>query len=172
MQEITNALDPVRLLQQLERLQKALWRHAVHPSADICSVAPVRFVAQLCADMTIPADGIPGVVPTLLKHQRPKRYQPSGRPHDWRSRADPFAGEWEQVTTWLLEKPELTGVEIFRRLVQRTPGRYLPTQVRTLQRGLVKVRARLLVTFDDQWGEEIVVGSVRLPTVQAEVVHS
>jgi hypothetical protein len=66
----------------------------------------------------------------------------------------------------------LTGVELFQRLVQRSPGRYRPTQVRTLQRGLVKVRARLLVTFDDQWGEEIVPGSVRLPTVQAEVMPS
>jgi len=107
----------------------------------------------------------------LLK-QRRKRRQPSGRPHDWRTREDPFAGDWEQVTAWLLEQPELTGVELFQRLVQRSPGRYRPTQVRTLQRGLGKVRARLLVTFDDQWGEEIVPGAVRLPTVQAEVMTS
>ena len=171
LQEITAALDPVRLLHQLEQLQKALWRHAMHPATDVCSAAPVQFVAQQCADTTIPADGIPGVVPTLLK-QRRKRRQPSGRPHDWRTREDPFAGDWEQVTAWLLEQPELTGVELFQRLVQRSPGRYRPTQVRTLQRGLGKVRARLLVTFDDQWGEEIVPGAVRLPTVQAEVMTS
>jgi hypothetical protein len=171
VQEITAALDPVRLLHQLELLQKALWRHAVHPLADACSAAPVQFVAQQCADTTIPTDGIPGAVPTLQRHRR-KRRPPSGRPHDWRTREDPFAGDWDQVTAWLQERPELTGVELFQRLVQRSPGRYRPTQVRTLQRGLVKVRAHLLVTFDDQWGEEIVSGSARLPTVQAEVIPS
>jgi hypothetical protein len=85
LQEITAALDPVRLLQQLDQIQKALWRHAVHLSADVCSAAPVQFVAQQCADTTIPADGIPGAVPTLQRRRR-KRRQPSGRPHDWRTR--------------------------------------------------------------------------------------
>lgn len=108
-------------------------------------------------------------MPTLPSQQRRKPYQRSGRPHDWRSRADPFADDWEHVTAWLLEKPESTGVEIFQRLVQRTPGRYRSTQLRTLQRGLVKVRARLLVTFDDQWGEELVSGAMGLLAVPTEV---
>jgi Integrase core domain len=170
LQEITDALDPVRLLEQLEHLQKALWRHAVHPSADACSAVPVQFVARQCADTSIPTDGISGTLPTLSRQQRRKPYHRSGRPHDWRTREDPFANDWEQVTAWLLENPELTGVELFQRLVQRTPGRYRPTQVRTLQRGLVKVRARLLVTFDDQWSEEIVQGSARSPVIHTEMV--
>jgi len=43
-------------------------------------------------------------------------------------------------------------------------------QVRTLQRGLSKLRARLLVTFDDQWGEEIVNGLPSVPELRAEIV--
>src|SRR3989442_2211925 len=31
---ITEALDPLRLLTQLEHLQKALWRHAVTPASE------------------------------------------------------------------------------------------------------------------------------------------
>ena len=63
-------------------------------------------------------------------------------------------------------------MEIFRRLDQRSPGRYRPIQVRTLQRGLSKVRARLLITFDDQWGEEVVNGHLPVPELRAEVVVS
>jgi hypothetical protein len=123
LHEITAALDPVRLLQQLEQLQQALWRHAVHPTADTCSTATVAFVAQQCADAIISADGISAAAPTLPRQRRRKRYQPTGRPHDWRTRADPFAGDWDQVTTWLREQPELTGVAIFQRLVQQAPGK-------------------------------------------------
>ena len=43
-------------------------------------------------------------------------------------------------------------------------------QVRTLQRGLPKIRARLLITFDDQWGEETVNGHLPIPELRAEVI--
>ena len=66
--------------------------------------------------------------------------------------------------------PELTGVDIFHKLEQLSPGRYRPTQVRTLQRGLSKLRAQLLVTFDDQWGEEVVNGQISAPQLRAEIV--
>jgi len=33
-----------------------------------------------------------------------------------------------------------------------------------------KIRARLLVTFDDQWGEEVVNGHTPAPELRAEVV--
>ena len=70
----------------------------------------------------------------------------------------------------MLAKPDLTGVEIFRELQRLYPGRYRPTQVRTLQRGLGKLRARLLVTFEDQWGEEVVNGQSPAPELRAEIV--
>jgi hypothetical protein len=70
----------------------------------------------------------------------------------------------------LTANPALTGVDIFHQLEQLSPGRYRPTQVRTLQRGLNKLRARLLVTFDDQWGEEVVNGQTPVPELHAEVV--
>lgn len=168
---ITEALDPLRLLQQLEHLQKALWRHVVTSSPESSTPAsPLQFSVKQCSEEKVPADGIPGTPPSLLKKERRRKYQKSGRPHDWRTRKDPFEGEWEQITAWLLANPQLTGVEIFQKLEQVSPGRYRPTQVRTLQRGLGKVRARLLVTFDDQWGEEVLNGQISLPKLRAEVV--
>jgi hypothetical protein len=171
LQRITQALDPIRLLIQLEQLQKALWRHVVTaPAEGLTSSAPVRFEVAHCTEEPVPRDGLPHTPPSLLKQARKRKYQKTGRPHDWRTRKDPFEGEWDQITAWLLAEPELTGVEIFRRLQQRSPGRYRPTQCRTLQRGLAKLRARLLITFEDHWEEEVVNGHLPVPALRAEVL--
>jgi hypothetical protein len=169
---ITAALDPLRLLTQLEQLQKALWRHAVANSSEQKpeALVPLPFEASLCAEEKIPASGVPGTPPSLLKQERKRKYQKTGRPRDWRTRQDPFEGEWEQITSWLTADPTLTGVQIFQQLQQLSPGRYRPSQVRTLQRGLSKLRARLLVTFEDQWGEEVVNGQAPAPELHAEVM--
>lgn len=173
LQRITEALDPLHLLQQLEHLQKALWRYAVTPSpSSPAPASPLQFSVKQCTEGHIPADGIPGTPPSLLKQQRKRKYQKSGRPRDWRTRKDPFEGKWEQVTSWLLANPALTGVDIFHKLEELSPGRYRPTQVRTLQRGMGKLRARLLVTFDDQWGEEAVNGQSPAPELHAELVEA
>ena len=168
---ITEALDPLRLLTQLEHLQKALWRHAMTSSSEGSeALAPLQFSVQQCTEQKVPTDGIPHTPPSLLKQERKKKYQKTGRPRDWRTRKDPFAGEWDQITAWLIANPALTGVDIFHTLEQLSPGRYRPTQVRTLQRGLSKLRARLLITFDDQWGEEVVNGQAPVPELHAELV--
>jgi hypothetical protein len=167
---ITEALDPMRLLAQLEQLQKALWRHAVTASAEeIATPAPVRFEVAQCTEEPVPRDGLPHTPPSLLKQARKKKYQKTGRPHDWRTRTDPFEGEWEQITAWVLAQPEITGVESFRRLQQRSPGRYSPTQCRTLQCGLAKLRAHLVITFEDHWEEEVVNGQPPVPALRAKV---
>jgi hypothetical protein len=168
---ITQALDPLRLLQQLEHLQKALWRYVVTSSLESAAPAsPLSFSVKQCTEEKVPADGIPGTPPSLLKRERRKKHQKSGRPHDWRTREDPFEGEWEQIMSWLLTNPALTGVDIFHQLEQLSPGRYRPTQVRTLQRGLGKLRTQLLVTFDDQWGKEVVNGLPSVPELRAEII--
>jgi hypothetical protein len=166
---ITEALDPLRLLAQLEQLQKALWRHALTSSSDHAEApAPLQFSVQQCAEEKLPADGIPHTPPSLLKQERKKRYQKTGRPHDWRTRKDPFEGVWDEITGWLQERPELTAAEIFRELQRRYPERWRSTQARTLRRGIHKVRERLLVTFNDGWGEEVLHGQA--PELRAEVV--
>jgi hypothetical protein len=141
------------LLTQLEHLQKALWRHAVASEA-VYPTSPLQFEIRQCTEEKVPVDGIPGTPPSPLKKARKRKYQKSGRPRDWRTRADPYEGLWDQVTAWLTATPERTGVDIFQEL----------------QRGLQKIRARLLVTFDDQWGEDILNGQPPAPTLRAEIV--
>ncbi len=58
--------------------------------------------------------------------------------------------------SWLLANPERSSGDIFRELQRLSPGRYQPLQIRTLQRGMRKIRAYLLETFEEQWQEEVV----------------
>jgi hypothetical protein len=171
--QITQALDPLRLLQQLEQLQKALFRHTLPPGGEAehnGASALQSFSARQCAEESVPYDGIPGTPPALLKKERKRRYHRSGRPHDWRTREDPFEGTWEDITNWLRVQSGLTAAEIFRQLQQLYPARFKTTQARTLRRGISKLRAHLLVTFDDQWDEEVAHGQLPVPALRAEVV--
>jgi hypothetical protein len=169
LRRITEVLDPLRLLSQLEQLQKALWRYAV-PSETPQPASPLPFEIKQCTEEKVPANGISGPSPSLLKQARKRTYHKSERPRDWRTRPDPYEGLWDQITDWLTANPERTGVDIFQELQRLYPGRYRPSQVRTLQRGIQKIRARLLVTFDDQWGEEALHGQSPAPALRAEVV--
>ena len=73
-------------------------------------------------------------------------------------RQDPFEGEWEQILFWLVANPERSSGDIFRELKHRSPGRYQPFQIRTLQRGMRKIRTYLLETFEEQWQKEVIHG--------------
>ena len=173
LERVAQALDPLRLLEQLEHLQKALWRHAVTPGAS--GEAPeanatLRFAVQQCAELPLPEEGILASRPSLRKRQRKEQQKKSQRPRDWRTRKDPFEGCWEQVTAWLTANPERTGVSIFQELQQLYPDRWRLTQCRTLQRGVQKVRRRLLVTFEEQWTQEELGGALPVPVLRGEVV--
>ncbi len=83
-----------------------------------------------------------------------------------RTHKDPFAGEREQITSWLIANPERSSGDIFRELQRLSPGRYQPLQIRTLQRGMRKIRAYLLETREEQWQEEVI-GGPSLPPIRA-----
>ncbi len=53
------------------------------------------------------------------------------RSHDWRTRPNPFEGDWEWVVSQLERDPALQGSTLFSLLCERHPERYQPTQVRT-----------------------------------------
>jgi hypothetical protein len=64
--------------------------------------------------------------------------------------------------------PERSSGDIFRELQRLSPGRYHPLQIRTLQRGMRKIRAHLLETWEDQWQEEVINGRLPALVSQAE----
>ena len=70
-----------------------------------------------------------------------------------RTKNDPFAGQWEHIAAWIMAHPERSGADILRQMQRREPGRYLPSHLRTLERGVRKIRSRfheLLEAFQQE----------------------
>jgi hypothetical protein len=63
------------------------------------------------------------------------------QPHTWRSRPNPFEADWPWVVEQLERDPALQGTTLFALLCAWQPGKYRPTQVRTLQRHIATWRA-------------------------------
>jgi hypothetical protein len=171
--EVAQALDPIRLFQQVEQLQKAVFRCAVGCSPFV-SHAPstsIRvFCVESCTAGTLPAERSvpdPGAGLHMLLHEQERRKRVLG----WRrTQKDPFDGQWEQIMSWLVANPERSSGDIFRELQRLSPGRYQPLQIRTLQRGMRKIRAHLLETFEEQWQEEVIRGLTPAPSSPAEMI--
>lgn len=94
------------------------------------------------------------------KYHRPTNPQ---EPRWWRTRQDPFADVWDEVTEWLTARPERTAKSILEALQQRYPDRFPDGQLRTLQRRVQRWRATTLLTFDTHWLEEEVLHGHTLP---------
>lgn len=171
LEAIAQALDPVRLLRQLEVLQDALWRHAVFRTpaptplaATVEAGATSHFAIEQCG---LSADTAPDLASDRATAvEQPRKYRRTAKvqaPRWWRTRADPFAEDWEDIAAWLAAVPTRTAMSVFLELEQRSPGRYSDGQLRTLQRRVQEWRARSTVVFDQQWLREEVLVKQTLP---------
>ena len=107
--------------------------------------------------------------PAAVLHALYREQERRKRVLGWRrTHKDPFEGEWEQIMFWLVANPERSSGDIFRELQRLSPGRYQPLQIRTLQRGMRKIRAHLMQTFEEQWQAEVIRGSSPVPISPAE----
>ena len=136
-QELTEkaqALDPVRLLHQLEQLQQAVFRCAVGCSPFVSSPLSTPlcvFSVEQCTTGNLPveesvSDPTVGFETLYREQERRKRVLGWRRTHK-----DPFEGEWEQIFSWLQVNPGRSSGDIFRELQHRSPGCYQPLQIRT-----------------------------------------
>ena len=71
-----------------------------------------------------------------------RTYRGPKSPRTWRTRIDPFAPVWPELSFHLENHPDLTGRELFGELEARHPGQYRPGLLRTLQRRLQIWRAQ------------------------------
>jgi hypothetical protein len=62
------------------------------------------------------------------------------RPHDWKTRTDPFEQDWPWVVEQLERDPALQASTLFALLCEKHPERYRPTQDRTLRRHIARWR--------------------------------
>ena len=150
--ELGAALDPVRLLRQLQTLQDALWRHASQPPRNAETLQEVHFDVRACsAEAGAPLECGSNVDAVALRHRRYRRTPKSLGPRRYRTRPDPFAIVWGTIRQWLELQPERTAKSVFQELQQRFPGQFPEVQLRTLQRRVKEWRAEMIITFDDQW---------------------
>src|ERR1700694_1836496 len=131
---VAQALDPIRLLRQLEQLQQAVFRCAIgcapFVSSPLSDPLHVFSVAQ-CTAGSLPevrnAPVPPAGLETLYREQERRK-----RILGWRrTHKDPLGGDWEQIVSWLVANPEWSSGDIFRELQRRSPGRYQSLQIRT-----------------------------------------
>jgi len=210
-------LDPVALLQEMERLQDRLWLHAwKQPEAG------QRHMTQHDHRFTAPNKLEPAVAPTLtqqpqhlatfapalvaapanvgtdtrplagpLRHEAselmttpgteaschlamttpsepdsaaiaspsgdpksPRMYRRSKKervPHTWRTREDPFAEVWKQITLQLQIDPGQTAKSLLEQLHEQYPGQFTDGQIRTLQRRVKQWRQNHLYSDAATW---------------------
>jgi hypothetical protein len=80
-----------------------------------------------------------------------------------RTHNDPFAGEWEQILSWLVANPERSSGDIFRELQRLSPGRYQPLQIRTREpRDAQDPGPSGTETREEQWQEEVIPRTILL----------
>lgn len=126
LREIAEALDPLRLLDEIRSMQHQLVTLADGGQPAMQARDPddlSRFLAGLATAWRA------GEV-------RPTHAAKAERRHDWRTRADPFESVWPTVCTWLTSDPDQTARQLLDRLQLEHPGVYPDGQLRTLQRKL------------------------------------
>lgn len=130
-------LDPVFLLQELERRQDQFWRHAWSRTADMPTTGtPAVVVSTEVANEAaerIAATGDRALKDTSSKRAYRRTRKPSV-PHTWRTRVDPFEDVWSQVRILLEIDPSQTAKQVLQKLQVRYPDRFPDCQLRTLQR--------------------------------------
>ncbi|HLV97493.1 MAG TPA: IS21 family transposase [Ktedonobacterales bacterium] len=82
-----------------------------------------------------------------MSERTARKYERAGKlpsqlkqPRTWRTRANPFEEDWPWVVDQLERDPALQGTTLFALVCARHPGRYRPTQMRTLQRQIATWR--------------------------------
>lgn len=183
MRVIYEALDPVRLLQQIVTLQNALWKHAVLRNADNLAenvpnerMTELQFKVSACGlfeeDSANNVDKVLLPSPTESRKRKYRKEKQLRSPRHWRTRKDPFADVWDEVCQWLKVNPERTAKSLFLDLEQRFPGKFPKNQFRTFQRRVQAWRANAILTFNDKWLEEDVIAQTALPLPLGAVLEA
>ncbi len=154
-------LDPVALLQELEQLQDAFWRHAWRPNigADVSqsesSDLRISIMPAMENELQLPtvkrtrSDRSPTVAATSQvketeiprKYRQTRKPRKSGRLHEWRTRKDPFENLAEEIERQFHQNQNITAKQLLTVLKKKSPGDYSDAQSRTLMRRLNKLRS-------------------------------
>jgi len=179
LSRVASALDPVRLLQQVQVLQDALWRQFVRTPSSVgeygreSATPPVRFDPTACTpnDSLVVQSGDLGMRPDaeeLTSGTGKRRYHRTKKtlgPRTYRTRLDPFEAVASDLRERFLGAPGITAKLLFTELQDRCPGEYPDVLLRTLQRRVKEWRREMVLEFDDRLASEdlLVGGSLPRP---------
>jgi site-specific recombinase XerD len=146
LRAVTKALDPLRLFEQVEQLQQATVRcDAGRSSTSQLTPTPelLPFHRAGCAAELVLLEG-------KEADELPYEEQKRASVLDWRRTSkDPFAGQWQQILSWMQANPTRSSGDVLRELQCLFPGRYERSHLRTLQRGIRKIRMHVLQTQEE-----------------------
>ncbi len=161
--EVFQALDPVRLLQQIQTLQDALWRHAISEAKTTAGSSTQSTAQHVRFDLTVclPTEGDRGddnemsLSPmgetiTQVQKRKYRRTEKSLGPRTYRTRQDPFEEVAAELYQWFLAAPDRTAKSLLQELQERYPDQYPAHLLRTLQRRVQTWRSEIVLAFDDQ----------------------
>ncbi|MBW2209069.1 MAG: DDE-type integrase/transposase/recombinase [Deltaproteobacteria bacterium] len=177
--QVFRALDPVRLLRQIQTLQDALWRHTVQESPSVGAATSQHTPSQhmgfsLAASM--PAGGamanaaqdiLAGPINEAsgaVRKRKYRRVRKQRRPRTWRTRKDPFEAVIAELHQWFLDAPDRTARSLLQEIQERYPGQYPDNSLRTLQRRVRTWRSQVIMEFDDRLAGEDASLTFSLPT--------
>ncbi len=139
-------LDPVRVLEQAQQAQQTLF----------CDVVSVFVQSEkrrrLCGSERFRVVGkslVPSAADAVSRRETGtgrEEEEPSATTSllEWhRTCNDPFQEQWEVIAEWVRADPTRSCRAMFEELRRLSPDRYQPSHLRTLQRGVCKIRARL-----------------------------
>jgi len=162
LNEIAQALDPISLFEQLEQLQRAIFRCCAGIPAPAPETTPsallLRFSVEDCLAGT-PQSAETATDPATLFSTLRGEQRKRTRFLNWqRRRNNPFAEEWERILAWVRANPDGHARDLFQELQRQSPGRYHASQFRTLQHAIRTLRAFLLTTSEEPWLLEVIHG--------------
>jgi len=177
LKNVYESLDLIRLLQQIKKIQDALWTHSVHYISETPEVTtPVTFDSEKCINgHSENLNAVPVEFMNQSLEQGKRRYRRTKRPrvpHTWRTVPDSFEEVWEETCEWLKEAPERTAKSIFEDLQQKYPGKFKDGQFRTMRRYVKAWRSKPILTFDHKWlNEELLVENKFATKFQGKVIR-
>jgi len=146
LRAVTKALDPLCLFEQVEQLQQATLRCDTGSSSTSQLTPTPELLPFHLAGCAVELVLLEGREADELPNEEQKRASVL----DWRRTSkDPFAGQWEQILTWVQANPTRSSGDVLRELQCLFPGRYGRSHLRTLQRGIRKIRMHVLQTQEE-----------------------
>jgi hypothetical protein len=128
------SLDPVRLLEQLEKSQNNLWKFSWSTKGtQTTDIEITQNNSQSQADNRCEK-------PSKTKnfYRTSQTVDLRKMPRTWRTREDPFERVWEEIKLRLELTPEKNACELIKWLIEKYPNQYKKSQTRTLQRRIAK----------------------------------